>query len=108
MKKLLTSVFFFLLMASLPWVAYAQETESQPTTSNSSEDQQHEPTLQELEPTPSKVMHSKQDSASARPLLKIKAIPEKSADKKTEEEAGPFNFLYYIIQRFKSSDIIEE
>jgi hypothetical protein len=41
---------------------------------------------------------------------KARTSPEavKPSGKKNDEDAVSFNFLYYIIQRFKSSDIIED
>jgi hypothetical protein len=106
MKKLYILAFFLLLTVAIPRALYAQETETQPIT-NSNEDQHQETALQDLETTP-KIIHSKQDSTATRALPKTKTTTEKIGDKKVEEESGPFNFLYYIIQRFKSSDIIEE
>ncbi len=34
--------------------------------------------------------------------------PTKSTNSKTEENALSFNFLYYIIQKFKISDIVDQ
>jgi hypothetical protein len=34
--------------------------------------------------------------------------PSKSTNSKTEEDALSFNFLYYIIQKFKISDIVDQ
>lgn len=49
----------------------------------------------------------KSDSLAIKtPLKKITADSQK-AGKKPEDDTVPFNFLYYIIQRFKTSDIIE-
>ncbi len=51
----------------------------------------------------------KADSAAMRlQMKKITTDNQKQASKKTEDDAIPFNFLYYIIQRFKTSDIIED
>lgn len=51
----------------------------------------------------------KSDSASrSLQIKKIVAENQKQASKKAEDDAIPFNFLYYIIQRFKTSDIIED
>lgn len=36
-----------------------------------------------------------------------KATPSRKPDKQQSEDVLKFNFLYYIIQRFKFSDIIE-
>ncbi len=51
---------------------------------------------------------SKADSAFFKNSIKKSAIESPKATKKAEEDAVPFNFLYYIIQRFKTSDIIED
>jgi hypothetical protein len=51
----------------------------------------------------------KADSTATRlQIKKITADNQKQASKKTDDDAIPFNFLYYIIQRFKTSDIIED
>lgn len=42
------------------------------------------------------------------PATKGKATETAKAPAKTEEDALSFNFLYYIIQKFKISDIVEQ
>ncbi len=62
-------------------------------------------TLAEGEPTPDKntiTVAIKPDSLIVRPVKPI----IKSTDK-VEEDPLSFNFLYYIIEKFKLSDIIE-
>ncbi|MCZ8354725.1 MAG: hypothetical protein O9340_08320 [Cyclobacteriaceae bacterium] len=52
---------------------------------------------------------SKPDSVAtvSKPVLvKPKVQSDKTSEKKSEEST--FNFLYFIIQKFKSSDIIED
>lgn len=44
------------------------------------------------------------EQAVAKPS---KAKAEKPADKEEEEDALSFNFLYYIISKFKYSDIVD-
>lgn len=52
---------------------------------------------------------SKADSALFKNSIKKSGLEApKQVTKKPEDDAVPFNFLYYIIQRFKTSDIIED
>jgi hypothetical protein len=54
-------------------------------------------------------IHTKQDSVGARTVKKAATEIQKPSSKKAvSEDEAPFNFLYYIIQRFKTSDIIED
>jgi len=47
--------------------------------------------------------------ASSPGKLKAKTSePQKPTPAKTEEDALSFNFLYYIIQKFKTSDIVDK
>jgi hypothetical protein len=46
------------------------------------------------------------DSVSVKPAMATKNKPDSSAQKKTEEETLSFNFLYFIIQKFKVSDMM--
>jgi hypothetical protein len=92
------AVLFFLAAPAL-----AQESESH--NRGTLEGNNHEATTTE-EP-PAKIL--KPDSASViQP--KILVVKPKQTDKTTEKKTdeSSFNFLYYIIQRFKSSDIIED
>lgn len=52
---------------------------------------------------------SHRDSVVVKPLLAIKPkVNEAAANKpKTQEEPLSFNFLYYIIQKFKGSDVAD-
>jgi hypothetical protein len=52
---------------------------------------------------------TKQDSIAIRSVKKATSEIQKPSPKKASaEDEAPFNFLYYIIQRFKTSDIIED
>lgn len=46
-------------------------------------------------------------TSSAKQKVKT-SEPSKTADSKNEEDALSFNFLYYIIQKFKISDIVDQ
>jgi flagellar motor protein MotB len=46
-------------------------------------------------------------TSSSKPKAKT-AEPSKTAASKNEEDALSFNFLYYIIQKFKVSDIVDQ
>jgi hypothetical protein len=47
------------------------------------------------------------DSVVVKPIAASRLKPDGSSNKnKTEEETLSFNFLYFIIQKFKVSDII--
>jgi len=54
--------------------------------------------------------NSKEQTVSPAPTkAKIKSPePTKTPATKTEEDALSFNFLYYIIQKFKISDIVDQ
>ena len=56
---------------------------------------------------------TKHDTVSSRPVIKspAKSKPSeriKSTDSKEERDALSFNFLYYIIQKFKYSDLVDQ
>lgn len=95
--------FFLVALFFLAIPALAQEGDSH--NRGTLEGNAHEVTNTE-EPT-AKI--SKPDSAASI-VPKILQIKPKQTDKSTEKKTdeSSFNFLYYIIQRFKSSDIIED
>jgi hypothetical protein len=70
----------------------------------SSEEQEVDESEKPAVQKPDSVFISKQSSSKA----KSNSDPSKPATKKNDEDAVSFNFLYYIIQRFKSTDIIED
>lgn len=111
MKKLFASYFLtFALSAVLPQLVFAQESSSRQYGTLEGQNENHDTYLpSEGESNNSKTVLSKQDSLSNRMGIK-KAIndPTKASAKKSAEDEAPFNFLYYIIQRFKTSDIIED
>jgi hypothetical protein len=55
------------------------------------------------------VRDNHRDSLAIKPLAIAKPkSPEAAANKsKTQEEPLSFNFLYYIIQKFKGSDVVD-
>lgn len=111
MKKLFALFCFaFLLSAAMPQLVYAQESNPRQygTLEGQTDNSDFDPTS-EGEMNSVKPVLSKQDSLFAKTAQK-KAIADlqKSAPKKASEDEAPFNFLYYIIQRFKTSDIIED
>lgn len=100
---LLTLVLLFGAQA----LVYAQESSSRQygTLEGQSENRYYESNA-EGDPNALKSVN-KADSASLRlPLKKLNTDAQKTG-KKPEDDTVPFNFLYYIIQRFKTSDIIE-
>lgn len=100
---LLTLVLLFGAQA----LVYAQESSSRQygTLEGQSENRYYESNAEGDPNTLKSVLKS--DSASMRlPLKKLNAEAQKTG-KKPEDDTVPFNFLYYIIQRFKTSDIIE-
>lgn len=111
MKKFFASfVFAFALSAAVPQLAFAQESNSRQygTLEGHHENGDFEPTT-EGESNNIRPVLSKQDSLFAKTTQKkTTAELQKSASKKASEDEAPFNFLYYIIQRFKTSDIIED
>jgi hypothetical protein len=73
-----------------------------------------DPTLREEKPLlyepEGKSNNSKEQTITPAPTkAKIKSPePTKATASKTEEDALSFNFLYYIIQKFKISDIVDQ
>jgi hypothetical protein len=111
MKKFFASfVFAFALSASLPQLVFSQENNTRQYGTldgqNEHSDFDH---ASEGEATNLKPVLPKQDSLMVKAAQKkANADFQKSAPKKANEDEAPFNFLYYIIQRFKTSDIIED
>jgi hypothetical protein len=61
--------------------------------------------------SPEKVLNKEQILANPSRSTKVKATEsasKSSGGKNPEEDALSFNFLYYIIQKFKISDIVEQ
>lgn len=110
MTKIVASFLLtFALSVAMPKLVAAQETNSrQYGTLEGHTDNRDYEVVSESEHNGLKPVMVKQDSMVNKAGSK-KAISEqqKNSPKKGEDEA-PFNFLYYIIQRFKTSDIIED
>lgn len=112
MNKLFASSFLtFALSAAVPQLVYAQESNSRQYGTLEGQNDNHDyESVTEGELNGSKNTLVKQDSAFSKSTFKRtspeaqKASPKKSSG----EDEAPFNFLYYIIQRFKTSDIIED
>ncbi|MEQ9412920.1 MAG: hypothetical protein RIF39_03780, partial [Cyclobacteriaceae bacterium] len=54
---------------------------------------------------------SRSTAVTTRDSVAIKAkarVSKKTSDDKKEEDALSFNFLYYIIQKYKISDIVDQ
>lgn len=110
MTKIFASFLLTLaLSAAMPMLVFAQETSSrQYGTLEGHQDNRDDETVSDSEHTGLKPVMVKQDSLLNKTgSKKILSEQQKSSPKKGDDEA-PFNFLYYIIQRFKTSDIIED
>jgi hypothetical protein len=107
MRTLLASLLTLVLLVGAQVLVYAQESNTRQygTLEGQSENRYYESNA-EGDPNTFKAA-LKSDSASIKPPLKKIAADSQKASKKPEDDAVPFNFLYYIIQRFKTSDIIE-
>lgn len=108
MRKLLAPLLTLVLLVGAQILVYAQESNSRQygTLEGQNENRYYE---SNAEGDPHAIRTTlKSDSASVKASLKKMNLDnQKQAGKKPEDEAVPFNFLYYIIQRFKTSDIIE-
>lgn len=62
--------------------------------------------LNENRPSRTAVNNSQRDSV-ATISAKVKAA-KKAATEKKDDDALSFNFLYYIIQKYKASDIVDQ
>lgn len=75
-----------------------------------------DPTVKEDKPLlyePEGKSAQKEQTVNTTPTTSAKqktktAEPSKTAASKSEEDALSFNFLYYIIQKFKISDIVDQ
>jgi hypothetical protein len=100
-KSLQYFVVAVLFLLAAPALAQEGESHNRGTLEGSNHEVTH------TEESPAKIV--KPDSAAViQPKILVfkPKQTEKTAEKKTDESS--FNFLYYIIQRFKSSDIIED
>ena len=109
--------FAIVLLALVSFTANAQEGSSpnDGIPSNEIPDMSFRPELQEerpllYEPTPNgeKATNSKEHLIAAPKSGKSKSAEGKNPATKPEDDALSFNFLYYIIQKFKISDIVEQ
>ena len=121
MKVRFLPVFFALLMAGLELSSMSAVAQDKGLSPNESPDPNHgESSLSDDKGLPydheGKTKSSSRDSAaiySKTSLLtphatKSKAADHKPSTAKEEDDALSFNFLYYIIQRFKFSDLIDQ
>ncbi len=95
----------------MPQLVFAQESNPRQygTLEGQHENSDFEPASSEGEANSLKPVLTKQDSLFAKSAQKkANAELQKPVPKKASEDEAPFNFLYYIIQRFKTSDIIED
>ena len=82
-----------------------------PDTNFHPETNDDKPLLFEPDKSPSNTEKSnqqKEQATTATKTGKAKAGDPKNVGTKTEDDALSFNFLYYIIQKFKISDIVEQ
>ncbi|MFN9500199.1 MAG: hypothetical protein ACK57K_02655 [Chryseotalea sp.] len=95
---------FFFLVALFFWAIPALAQEGDSHNRGTLEGQTNETTAD------SEILIKVNKPDSIATLVKPVAIKAKTSDKTTEKKTddSSFNFLYYIIQRFKSSDIIED
>jgi hypothetical protein len=56
--------------------------------------------------TLSKEKENNRDTISVKPIVGVPNKVDSSSPKKNEEETLSFNFLYFIIQKFKVSDMM--
>ena len=107
MRTLLASLLLLVLLFGAKGLVYAQESNSRQygTLEGQSENRHYESNA-EGDPNTFKAALKSDSTFVKAPLKKINTDGQK-AGKKPEDDAVPFNFLYYIIQRFKTSDIIE-
>ena len=111
--KILAPAFLLLLLLTWSLDTRAQDEVPGPdfnsiNTSNDPNTIEEKPLLMESESRASKPMQA--DSTGARPAAIVparKAATPAEAKKKEETDPLNFNFLFYIIQTFKSSDLME-
>lgn len=53
------------------------------------------------------IKENHRDSLVVKPLVVVPAAKPKTEGKKKDEETLSYNFLYYIIQKFKGSDVVD-
>lgn len=117
MNQKFTHLFFtvFAFFAMLVYSAQAQENPSagDPTEVEIKELNSHpELNLNEdktllLESTEHQKPHGSAITREPIAVKPLKAKSDKPAEKEEEEDALSFNFLYYIISKFKYSDIVD-
>jgi hypothetical protein len=108
MRKLPAPLLMLVLLVGAPVLVHAQESNSRQygTLEGQNENRYYESNA-EGDPNTFRAA-LKADSTARHQLKKVTVDNHKQASKKTEDDAIPFNFLYYIIQRFKTSDLIED
>jgi hypothetical protein len=108
MRKLPAPLLLLVLLVGAPVLVHAQESNSRQygTLEGQNENRYYESNA-EGDPNTFRAT-LKADSTARHQLKKVTVDNQKQASKKTEDDAIPFNFLYYIIQRFKTSDLIED
>lgn len=103
-----------MLLVSVAFSANAQEgvpNNEIPDLNFHQEVLEERPLLYEPTTSSEKTMQNKEQLANGvRSGKTIKPVedPKNPANKPAEEDALSFNFLYYIIQKFKISDIVEQ
>jgi hypothetical protein len=108
-KSFATFVFAFALLSGASSLVIAQESNSHEDSPLETQNDNYEEPDTDTELHPSKPVPVKPDSAATKPLPKIKPASEaQKPTKKGDEDAVSFNFLYYVIQRFKLSDIVKD
>lgn len=88
----------------------AQEGKSQPDVdATMAPRSEPDPVLSESENRANKLAPTAVAKETVRDSVQIKPVKAFKPEKVTKEEEDPlsFNFLYYIIEKFKMSDIIE-
>jgi hypothetical protein len=99
----------FALSVAMPTLVAAQESSSrQYGTLEGQHENQGDEVILDTEHTGLKPVVVKPDTLFNRAGTKKTASEQQKISPKKGEDEAPFNFLYYIIQRFKASDIIEE
>lgn len=109
MRSLLAPMLMLALLFGAQTLVRAQESNSRQygTLEGQNENRYYESNA-EGDPNAHKTSAKADSLALKAPLKKVAVDTQKQASKKGEDDAVPFNFLYYIIQRFKTSDIIED
>lgn len=99
----------FALSVAMPKLVAAQESSSrQYGTLEGQHENQGDEVIADTEHTGLKPVMVKPDTLFNRSVAKKAAVEQQKTSPKKGEDEAPFNFLYYIIQRFKASDIIED